>query len=137
MRVRTVTAVGVAALLLGCGGVALASVSTQAGAARHPGDGIVTGTYEMEGGPIPGPGKQPPVRPLPGTITFSSPGSRPVRVHAGASGKFTVWLAAGTYRVTARSPAVRGPGPNACGWPDTVTVRAGDTRHLTLTCIVP
>jgi len=137
MRVRIVTAVGIAALMLACGGVALASARTQPAAPRHHSYGTVTGTYEMEGGPIPGPGKQPPIRPLSGTITFRAQGSPPVRVHANASGRFTVRLAVGTYRITARSGAIRGPGLNSCVRPDTVTVRPRHISHLTLVCIVP
>jgi len=135
VRLRVIAAAGMAVLMLAFGGMALASARHQGGAAPHARGGIVTGRYVMEGGPIPGPGRQPPVRPLSGTVTFTAPGSRPVRLHVGATGKFTVLLAAGTYQVTAASASVHGPG--ACTRPETVTVRPRIISHLMLICVVP
>jgi hypothetical protein len=132
MRVRAIAAVSIAIVMLTGGGIALASSRSQPGAVRHHRNGIVTGKFEREGGPIPGPGQQPPIVPLAGTIRFTA-GHRVVRVHAGASGTFTVRLAPGTYRVTARTPSVRG----SCTRPAAVKVRPGRTSHVTMICIVP
>jgi len=134
MRVRTIAVVSILIVMLG-GGVALASARGHATAAGHHRDGTVTGKFEREGGPIPGPGKQPPVVPLSGTIRFTA-GHHVVRVHVGASGKFRVRLAPGTYRVTASTPELRGPAGKTCH-AAIVKVRAGHTSHLTMACIVP
>lgn len=49
-------------------------------------------------------GQQPGERPIPGTVTFTTAGQRPVSVRAGTSGEFSVWLPPGRYRVAGRSP---------------------------------
>lgn len=105
--------------------------------------GHVTGKLVMEGGPMGPGGKQPGERPLPGTVTFTAAGHRPVAVKAGASGKFSAWLLPGRYRVVGRSPdveTVTGSGRAAeqtCSQPSSVTVTAGHAVAVTVACIVP
>ena len=115
---------------------------TTAGAARHTA-GRVTGKFLMEGGPM-GPGaRQPGERPLPGTVTFTAAGHRPVDVRVGASGKFSAWLAPGRYRVAGRSPdieTVTSSGQDleqTCSQPLSVTVSARHTTAITVVCSVP
>jgi hypothetical protein len=101
--------------------------------------GRVTGTFERVGGPLGPSGAQPkPVR-LSGTITFTAAQARPVLVRVGRSGIFTVRLAAGSYRVTGRSPQVGGPGQSTlrCAVPLTVDVLAGHATRLKVVCPVP
>ena len=119
-------------LLAGC-----AATGTQAPATGH-----LTGRLVMEGGPM-GPGGRPPgERPIPGTVTFTAAGRRPVMAEAGPSGKFSVALAPGRYQVSGRSPDIievdgttRRELP--CSQPASATVTAGRTAVITLTCIVP
>lgn len=100
--------------------------------------GQVTGTFEREGGPLGPTGAQPKSVPLSGTVTFTAAHSRPVLVRVGKSGRFAVRLEAGDYRVSGKTPAVRGPGRIAsCSVPLTVTVLAGQARHITVVCAVP
>ena len=88
-------------------------------------------------------GKQPGERALPGTVTFTAAGHRPVEVKAGASGKFSAWLLPGRYRVAGRSPdveTVTGSGravEQTCSQPSSVTVTAGRAVAITIACIVP
>jgi hypothetical protein len=130
-----------ALLLTGC---------TAASAAVHPAahttssaTGHVTGKLVMEGGPIGPGGKQPGERPIPGTVTFTEAGHRPVSVKAGTSGKFSAWLPPGRYHVTGRSPdviTVTSSGRHleqTCSQPSSVTVRARHTVTITVACIVP
>jgi hypothetical protein len=83
------------------------------------------------------------VRPIPGTVTFTMAGHRPVNVGAGKSGKFSVWLAPGRYHVSGRSPdiiTVTGSGRHleqTCSQPSSVTVRARHATTVTVACIVP
>jgi hypothetical protein len=111
-------------------------------ATRHA-DGRVTGKLVMEGGPMGPGGKQPGVRPLPGTVTFTAAGRKPVAVKAGAAGKFSAWLLPGRYRVAGRSPDVEtqtGSGravEQTCSQPSSVTVTADRTVAITVACIVP
>ena len=136
----------VAALLLtGC---------TAAGAAEHPASGPaagnqaraaghVTGRLLIEGGPIGPGGQQPGERPIPGTVTFTAAGHRPVSVGVGTSGKFSAWLAPGRYRVAGRSPdieTVTRSGKTVeqtCSQPFSVTVSARHAATIAVVCIVP
>ena len=136
----------VAALLLtGC---------TAAGAAEHPASGPaagnqaraaghVTGRLLIEGGPIGPGGQQPGERPIPGTVTFTAAGHRPVSVGVGTSGKFSAWLAPGRYRVAGRSPdieTVTSSGKTVeqtCSQPFSVTVSARHAATIAVVCIVP
>jgi hypothetical protein len=128
----------------------LAAVSLVAGcAAGHAAAasprGTVTGRAQLEGGPISPAGAQPGLRPLPGTVEFELAGRthRLVTVPAGRSGTFSVRLAPGTYHVVERSPHIRVQlsngrlGEQPCAPPVAVTVVAGHTATVNLTCIVP
>jgi hypothetical protein len=146
-QLRTWALLG-ALLLTGC---------TAAGAAEHvpgqaavhitggraPATGHVTGRLLMEGGPLGPGGEQPGERPIPGTVTFTAAGHRPVSVRVRASGEFSAWLAAGRYHVAGRSPdiiTVTGSGQNleqTCSMPRSVTVGARHAATITVVCIVP
>jgi len=129
-------------LLAGC-----AAALAQPAAAGHPADAghaasRLTGHLVMEGGPIQ-PGGQQPVRPIPGTVTFTAAGHRPTSVQVGNSGTFSVRLSPGRYRVSAKSPRiieVDAAGHHhelPCSQPVSVTVKAGHTAAITVACIVP
>ena len=119
-------------LLAGC-----AATGTQAPATGH-----LAGRLVMEGGPMGPRGQQPGERPIPGTVTFTAAGHRPVTVEVGASGRFSVALAPGQYQVSGRSPdiiEVDGTTQRElpCSQPASATVTAGRTAVITLACIVP
>jgi len=102
----------------------------------------VTGRLVMEGGPIRPGQQQPPVRSIPGTVTFTAAGHRPTSIQVGNSGTFSVRLAPGTYKVSAKSPRIiEVDGGHdrelPCSQPLSVTVKAGHPAAITLTCIVP
>jgi hypothetical protein len=146
VRRHTVAAVSAAGLLLAGGGVAAASTALGTptahgtpGRASHAADGRVTGKFEREGGPPEPSGKQP-VVPLSGTMRFARAGHRTVRVHVGKSGKFSVRLAPGSYRVSGRTPQIlQVPGniEATCWLHGRLKVSSGRTRHIVVTCIVP
>jgi len=106
----------------------LLAVLLLAGCAAPAGHGPVTGDVAgrllREGGP-PGPGDQSGLRPMAGTVTFTSAAHR-VTVRVGKSGTFSVRLPPGRYRVS---------GP--CSRPAPVTVAAHHTAHVKIICIVP
>jgi hypothetical protein len=84
--------------------VTLAATATgcQAGPSSSHRDEMVTGTLVSVGGPAPGS----PV-PLPGHVTaIGRDGDRVRTVTVSKSGKFTMRLAAGTYRFTGTSPRI-------------------------------
>ena len=118
-----------------------ASRRTAAGAARAAGH--VTGRLLIEGGPIGPGGQQPGKRPIPGTVTFTAAGHRPVSVGAGTSGKFSAWLPPGRYRVAGRSPdieTVTSSGKTVeqiCSRPLSVTVSTRHAATVAVVCIVP
>jgi hypothetical protein len=105
--------------------------------------GHVTGMLVRAGGPMGPGGKQPGEQPLPGTVTFTAAGHRPVSVRVGASGKFSVWLDPGRYRVAGRSPdieTVTSTGKDlerTCSQPLSVTVRARHGTAIAVVCAVP
>ena len=144
-QLRACACLVAAVLLTGC---------TAAGAAEHPASGPaagnqaraaghVTGRLLIEGGPIGPGGQQPGERPIPGTVTFTAAGHRPVSVGAGTSGKFSAWLPPGRYRVAGRSPdieTVTSSGKTVeqtCSQPLTVTVSARHAATIAVVCIVP
>ena len=141
---RTCARVLGALLLTGC-----AAAGTAEHAAGHtPGGpdratGHVTGRLLIEGGPIGPGGQQPGERPIPGTVTFTAAGHRPVAVGVGASGTFSAWLPPGRYQVAARSPdieTVTGSGQDlqqTCSQPLSVTVSARHAATVAVVCIVP
>jgi hypothetical protein len=131
----------VVGLVAGC-----AAAMAQPAAGGHPAShatGRVTGHLIMEGGAIQLGQSQPPVRSIPGTVTFTETGHGPTSLQVGNSGKFSVQLAAGRYQVSAKSPWIIGVNNNGrdvelpCSQPLSVTVKAGHTAAITLACIVP
>ena len=108
----------------------------------------------MEGGPVRPGGRQPGPRAIPGVVTFTTAGHRPVRARAGRTGVFFVRLPPGRYRVSARSPAVLTVSNGAavtdsgqllsgrewerpCSFPLSVTVTARHTTRAAVICPVP
>jgi hypothetical protein len=142
---RTYACVLGALLLTGC---------TAAGAAEHVASpttghppaqatGHVTGKLLIEGGPIGPGGQQPGERPIPGTVTFTAAGHRPVQVGVGTSGKFSAWLPPGRYHVAGRSPDIETVTDSGqyleqtCSQPLSVTVSARHAAAISVVCIVP
>jgi hypothetical protein len=111
---RTSTGLLAVLLLAGC----------TAPAGQGPVTGEVAGRLVRVGGP-PGPGGQAGQQPMPGTVTFASAEHR-VTVRVGKSGRFSVQLPPGRYRVS---------GP--CSRPSPVTVTARRTAHVKIICVVP
>jgi hypothetical protein len=131
-------------LVTGCAAAGAAertAVHTSGGPARATGH--VTGRLLIEGGPISPGGQQPGERPVPGTVTFTAVGHRPVPVAVGASGTFSAWLPPGRYQVSGRSPditTVTDSGQDrvqTCSQPVSVTVSARHATTLAVVCIVP
>ena len=134
-------------------GVLLLTGCTTAGVAEHmtghtpagpaQATGHVTGRLLIEGGPVSPYGQQPGERPIPGTVTFTRAGQRPLSVRAGASGKFSAWLPPGRYQVAGRSPdiiTVTESGQDleqTCSQPLSVTLPARHTVTIAVVCIVP
>jgi hypothetical protein len=103
----------------------------------------VRGTFEEKGGPMQ-PGKtSPPVMPLSGVVTFRDSGGDALNVTVGASGKFSVNLAPGSYTVTGRSKSIGQQNADGtvshppCSSPLTLTVRPGTQAHVTVVCLIP
>jgi hypothetical protein len=146
---RTCACVLGALLLTGCtaaGAAEHAAGHTTGHASGHPparATGQVTGKLLIEGGPLGPGGRQPGERPIPGTVTFTGTGHRPVQVAVGASGKFSAWLPPGRYHVAGRSPdieTVTDSGKDleqTCSQPLSVTVRARPAAAISVVCIVP
>ena len=120
-----------ASLLAGC-----AAPGQQAPATGH-----LAGRLVMEGGPMRPGGQQPGERPIPGTVTVTAAGHRPVTIRVGSSGTFSVWLPPGRYHVSGRSPDIvevnGGTAYESPFSPLSVTVIAGHTTTVALTVIVP
>jgi hypothetical protein len=138
-----------AAALAGCGSAPASAgrhtddrATASASAARNA-EGRVIGTFIRVGGPIGAGGTQPPDRHLAGTVQFLAGHHRTFAVRVGKSGKFAVWLPAGTYRVSGRSPSIlevlaSGAAREAtCSHQQQVAVVAGRALRITVTCIVP
>ena len=103
----------------------------------------VRGTFEMVGGPMQ-PGKtSTPVRPLSGVVSFRDSGGEVLNVTVGASGKFSLNLAPGSYTVTGRSKQIKQQNADgsvserACSPAVKLTVRPGTPAHVTVVCAVP
>ena len=141
---RTCACVLGALLLTGC-----AAAGAAEHAASHPGGhpparatAHVTGKLLIEGGAMGPGGQQPGERPIPGTVTFTRAGHRPVAVGVGTSGKFSAALPPGRYQVTGRSPdiiTVTDSGKDlvqTCGGPFSVTVTARHTATIAVVCFV-
>ena len=105
--------------------------------------GTVTGVFHRVGGPLGPHGKQPKVVPLTGWMRFTRPGHPAVIVRVGRSGRFTVQLPPGTYRVTGITPNIVTVLNNGrqldgrCHLPRDLRVRPGRTGHITVVCAVP
>jgi hypothetical protein len=131
----------VVGLVAGCA-AAMAQPVVAGHLASHA-TGQVTGHLILEGGAIQPGQNQPPVRSIPGTVTFTETGHRPASIQVGNSGKFSVRLAAGRYKVSAKSPWIIGVNNNGrdvelpCSQPLSVTVKAGHSAAITVACIVP
>jgi hypothetical protein len=139
--------------LAGCATASQASHPGQPSLTSHTGTaavtGHLTGRFVMEGGPISPGGQQPGERPIPGTVTLTAAGRHTVTIQVGDSGRFSAWLPPGRYQVSGRSPRIEeassaqagsGAGQGVeltCSQPLSVTIAAGHTAAITLTCIVP
>ncbi|HEY7881345.1 MAG TPA: hypothetical protein VID31_10890 [Streptosporangiaceae bacterium] len=105
--------------------------------------GTVTGVFHRVGGPLGLGGQQPKVVPLTGRMRFTRPGHPAVIVPVGRSGRFTVQLPPGTYRVTGITPDIVTVLNNGrqldgrCDLPKDLRVRTGRTGHITVVCAVP
>ena len=102
----------------------------------------MTGRLLIEGGPIGPGGQQPGERPIPGTVTFTAAGHRPVSVGVGTSGKFSAWLPPGRYRVagvprTSNRHQLGKTVEQTCSQPLSVTVSARHAATIAVVCIVP
>jgi hypothetical protein len=108
-----------------------------------PATGLLTGRFVREGGPLGPGGQQPAEIPLRGTVTFTATGHRAVSVQVGASGLFSVTLLPGRYQVAGRSPGIETVDPSGrqqeqtCSQPSSVTITAGQTITIAVTCVVP
>jgi hypothetical protein len=144
------TCAGLLATVALAGCTTAGHASPVASTSQHvPLTGHLTGRFVMEGGPISPDGQQPGERPLPGTVTLTAAGHPLVTIQVGGSGRFSAWLPPGRYQVSGRSPNIEeassaqvGSGSNQgverpCSQPLSVTITAGHTAAITLTCIVP
>ena len=85
------------------------------------GEETVTGSFVAVGGPAPGS-----PRPLPGQVTAQNSAGHKFTVTVGKSGKFVLWLPAGLYRLTGRSPMFSVNGvEGTCAADQPVRVKAG------------
>ena len=137
---RTCACVLGALLLTGCTAAGAAEYAASPPPARATGH--LTGKLSIEGGPIGPGGKQPGERPIPGTVTLTAAGHRPVTIKVGNAGKFSAWLPSGRYRVIWRSPAVitvtdSGHEEQTSSPAPPVTISARHVATITLVAIVP
>lgn len=93
-----------------------------------PATGTLTGTFQAVGGP---PGASP--RALSGTITARAADRVFLSFPVGASGRFSVHAAVGTYTVSGRSPQYQ-DGTANCTAAGPVTVTKGVTSNVTVDC---
>jgi hypothetical protein len=141
---RTCACVLGALLLTGCTAAGAAEYAASQGTSQPPAQatGHLTGKLSIEGGPIGPGGKQPGERPIPGTVTLTAAGHRPVTIKVGNAGKFSAWLPSGRYRVIWRSPAVitvtdSGHEEQTSSPAPPVTISARHVATITLVAIVP
>lgn len=142
---------GMAVMVAGCGSTTAGStpvggMTTPGGGASVTsttlGTGTVLGTFQRAGGPaLPNGGTL--VVPLTGVVSFQRAGGGTTSVTVGKTGKFSVPLPPGTYRVSGRSESIRQQNPDGstsappCSQPLTTRVRAGETERITVVCAVP
>ena len=141
---RTCACVLGALLLTGCTAADAAEYAASQGTSQPPAraTGHLTGKLSIEGGPIGPGGKQPGERPIPGTVTLTAAGHRPVTIEVGNSGRFSDWLPSGRYRVIWRSPAIitvtdSGHQEQTSSPAPPVTISARHAATITLVAIVP
>jgi hypothetical protein len=141
---RTCACVLGALLLTGCTAASAAEHVASQGTSHPPAraTGHLTGKLFIEGGPIGPGGKQPGERPIPGTVTLTAAGHRPVTIKVGNSGRFSAWLPSGRYRVVWRSPAIitvtdSGHEEQTSSPAPSVTISARHAATITLVAIVP
>jgi hypothetical protein len=142
MNARRACALAALAALLTAGCAAAGGGAAAGGQA--PATGHLAGRLLMEGGPMRPGGLQPSERPIPGIVTFTDARHRRVDVQVSSSGRFSVRLPPGRYRVSGRSPSIEassGSGGNEqelpCSPSLSAIVTAGHTSAVTITCIVP
>jgi hypothetical protein len=135
-------AAGLAVLLAACGASGQAPLAVMR-TATHGDDGQVIGTFDRVGGPLGLGGKQPPTIRLMGTVQFTSAQRGMVAVRVGKSGRFSVWLPAGAYQVSGRSPSIIEVLPTGaqrvttCSPAVPVTVVPHRTARIAVVCPVP
>lgn len=151
MRVLGYAASAGTVLMLTACGAAVAQDSSGHLVAHHGpvaaiqknGTGVVVGKFQRVGGPLGPDGQQPPIVPLSGTLRFGVSAKHWTDVQVSPSGRFTVSLPAGTYSVRGRTPSIEEQLPSGQlldGWCTpavSVTVEAGQTAQITMTCNVP
>ena len=126
-------------------GVLLAGVTMVAaacGPAAPRAAGTVEGPFEGVGGPavIEDGTTQTPVFPLSGTVTFTDAAGDATPFAIGATGRFSVRLAAGTYSVSGRTPAISEVSndgtstPIPCSLPQSIQVRPQQTMRIAVIC---
>lgn len=102
----------------------------------------VTGVFHRVGGPVQANGSTL-VVPLHGQIRFLRAGHPVISVVVGKHGLFSAQLAPGTYRVTGITPDIVTVLDNGrqldgrCQGPQALSVSAGHTSRITVTCDVP
>jgi hypothetical protein len=104
----------------------LTSTSCATGSAAET--GVVQGTLEAVGGPVPGPG-----RPLKGSIKLRDSDGTAFTATVGSDGVFVVRVPIGTYAVTGRSPLYEG-GNTDCFSSGSVLLGVGATIHVIVMC---
>lgn len=139
---------GLALALAGCAASAPAAPARHSGSPVMPapardGEGRVIGTFIRAGGPLGPGGTQPRDRPLMGTVQFLAAHHRMVAVRVGRAGGFSVWLRAGTYWVSGRSPSIvevlasGATRESPCSAQHQIVVVKGRALRITVTCVVP
>ena len=94
--------------------------------------GYVVGTFRLVGGPAPG--ESIPAR---GTVIFApvtKGQAATVTVTVNATGRFTVRIPTGTWKVTASSPQFNSNQRGACGAARPITVKVGTSTHVAVQC---
>jgi hypothetical protein len=98
-----------------------------------PPHGVITGVFEMVGGPAPGS-----PRPLSGVVELTSTTGKHVFIGTGKDGSIKGHVVPGTHKVIGRSPKIEGDVmETVCPSPVLVVVRAGHRTRLTVACNVP
>jgi len=122
----TVRRVSLTLLAAMAAGMTLAGCSSPTGPSGST--GTLTGTFQAVGGPS---GTGP--RALTGQITLHESNGDKFSIAVGASGRFSVPAAVGTYTVTGRSPQYEG-GTADCQASGPVTVAEGATTSVEVDC---